>query len=98
MAGMFFVTSGSSETVRAKLKVSRPRPGTRSVRRLESLFRAEPNTAEYGWPRCAVKISLGWPPPREAPRRADDPPALFETPTPPKPHTSPFPFTPHPRP
>src|SRR5713101_8840432 len=69
LTGMFFVTRGSSETVRAKLKVSRPRPGTRSVRRLESLFRSEPNTAEYGWPDCAVKIPLSCQPPRNARER-----------------------------
>src|SRR5713101_5014020 len=69
LTGMFFVTRGSSETVRGRLKVSRPRPGTRSVRRLESLFRSEPNTAEYGWPDCAVKIPLSCQPPRNARER-----------------------------
>src|SRR2546422_2861594 len=41
LTGMFFVTRGSSETVRGRLKVSRPRPGTRSVKRFESLLRSE---------------------------------------------------------
>src|SRR5437879_3808526 len=31
LTGMFFVTRGSSETVRGRLKVSRPTPGARSV-------------------------------------------------------------------
>src|SRR5713226_10187186 len=46
LTGMFFVTRGSSETVRGRLKVSRPRPGTRSVKRFESLFRSELTIAE----------------------------------------------------
>src|SRR6266568_2540332 len=68
LTGMFFVTRGSSETVRGRLKVSRPRPGTRSVKRLESLFRSE-----LSWADCAVKIPLSSQPPRKARGSAENP-------------------------